>query len=239
MKKDKNSLRFSQQLEAFQAARRAKEVNEIYKFDQMKEQLKQRHLTINRRMDTLHQKSLRQKIEDPQIPEEQTIQEQAQMLQELVEFDRRAYDMQVDAADNKFDTIADIQGFHYQFPEGPHYELKQLPEAHADVFDHELNELTERELQKELEQNEKTLQDSLKKTGRLELPVESSPKQTATQPAPLEQRKELEADQHAQSVSEAEAEEQKTPGQESVPEEKKSGSGLIYFRSNPPHSAKE
>ncbi len=233
MKKDENPLQFSQQLEAFQTARKAKEVNEICKFDTLKESLKQKHLTLSRRMGTLRQKFLRQLIEEPEIAEEYIIQEKAQALQELAEFEQQAYDMQQDAPDNEFDTIAAIQDFRYQL-EAPQQELKYLLETHSDAFAHELTALTEAELQKEWEQNEKTLQESLKKPGRLELPTEPPLKNSVSPPAPVNQEDAEKPEQ--KNAPEAEVEVQKNPEPEIIPEKKTSESSLIYFHSNSPSS---
>lgn len=249
MKKNKNPLHFPQQLEAFQTARRAKEVNEIYTFDRMKEGLKQRHMTITQRMDKLQQKALRNKLEQAGEPDGELLQEQAMMLEELVEFGRQAHDAQIDAPDNEFDTIAGLQGFNYHAPDNDHQPLKQLPEAHSDLFDHELNALTEQELQKELEQNEKTIQESLKKPGRLELSVEPTAPaaEPEPQPAPVEPEEEELDFESLQSVSEAEPEileffeqeEHEREEQKSAPENTPPEGGLLYFRSLPPLDGSE
>ena len=151
----------------------------------------------------------------------------------MLEFEQQAYDTHENAPDSEFETIAAIQGFRYRF-HGSCHELKQLPEAQSDAFAHELTALTERELQKELEQNEKSLQESLKKPGCLELSSESRSKEPEPQPASFEKEKQEEPEQ--KSASEAEPDVQKNPEQERTPEKKKSEGSLIYFRQNPPSS---
>jgi hypothetical protein len=118
--------------------------------------------------------------------------------------------------------------------------LKQLPEASADAFAHELNDMTEQELQKELDQNEKALQDSLKKPGRLEVLSELPPNAPDAH-AGLVERKEYEEPEAElpQNVPLNDSEEQEKPEEDVVQEKKTSGSGLIYFRSSPPPSEKK
>ena len=244
MKKKKTPLDFAQQLEEFQTTRKAKEVNEIYNFDRLKESLKQRLMTLNRRMETLHQRALRQRTERPEIAEEYIIREKAQTLQELAEFDQQVYDAQLGANDSAFDTIAEIQGFCYQDHSDPGQTLKQLPEASTDAFAHELDALTKRELQKELEQNEKALQESLQKPERLELSSELPVKEPVKEPslqAASSQAKKHEEPVLQEFILEADSEAQEKTMQEDVPEQqekKKSESSLIYFRSSPPPSEK-
>jgi len=186
MKNFEKLLHYAKRLEQFHLRGRAREINDIEKFDTQKERRKaaalDRMLSLEAAIDENRGQSLAAHEQMMRQAEEENV----QRLIELDEFAQQARASHDATAGNEFNVIADIQGFTY------HHErsqlLKQLPEASVDIFEHELTELTETELQQELDDNRKAVQGTQQ---RLELRVETS---DASQHTSAEHLEEVEDD---------------------------------------------
>lgn len=150
MKKFEKFLRASKKLEEHQTVRKAKEVGEIEKFDNQKEHYKCHKIDRMFKIDRAHTEGLKQELEKSVTVEEEWLQDKTEELSEIEAFDRQAQDMQNNAPGNEFEIVAELQGF--TFGQAPH-EMKQLPAGSPDTLNHDLNELTESHLQRELERN--------------------------------------------------------------------------------------
>ena len=151
MKNFEKFLQYSRKLEELQTARKAKEVDEIQKLDIQMEYHKCLELDQVLESDRACNDHLNQELEEPIATEQEWLEDKTQELLEIEEFERQAQDIQFNVSGNDFEIIAEIQAATF---EEPPYELKQLPTASADAFDHELSNLTEVELQREIKQNE-------------------------------------------------------------------------------------
>ncbi len=171
MKKFEKYLRYAEKFEAFQTARKSKEVNDIQKLDTQKEFLKTRKLKQTHLMDRVRRKHLKLKLEVSEIDEQHWETMKRQQLGTIETLEAQARHTQVDACGSEFDLLAEMQGERYNSEQNQ--EFKQLPEISFDPFVHELTEITKTEHQKELEKNEKAIWEPLKPSNRLELTVTS------------------------------------------------------------------
>ncbi len=167
MKKFEKLLQYSKRLEAFHLSRRHRELDDIQDFDTRKERLRTAALNRILPLDLAVAEHRMHNLDDQEHQGMQAEENKARQLIEQKKFVRQARDSLADTAGNEFDLIADIQGFTYH--EELFQNLKQLPEASVDIFEHELTDSTEVELQQELEENRKALQGPPK---RLEVQVE-------------------------------------------------------------------
>ena len=158
MKKFEKFLQYSRKLEELQTARKAKEVDEIRKFDIQLERQKCRDLSQILRTE---QQQVKHVVQNLDTPVEMELGHQAntrQAFEEAVEFERQAHNMKLNAPGNEFGVISELQGFTYE--EQHPYRQKQLPEASDDAFTNELSDVIEMELQRELQKNEEAITES-------------------------------------------------------------------------------
>lgn len=145
-------LRYSQKLEELQTERKAKEVDEIRKFDIQIKSHKQRESDQMTEFAQIYMDWQNQRINEPLADEQQRQDRQLRDLEELRQFEEYAYNTSQYGTDNPFDLIAEME--HDSGIEHAHEEIKQITAGTPDAFDHELTECTEIHLQQELEQNE-------------------------------------------------------------------------------------
>lgn len=150
MKNFEKLLQLSKKLEDRQTVRKAKEVDEIEKFDSQEECHKCRELDQMLKINDAHAQLLKQELEKPVAAQQEWLKEKTEELSEVEEFEKQAQDLQINAPGNEFEMIEEIQGNTF---EEKSYQLKQLPPGSPDTFAHDLSDLTETQLQREFDWN--------------------------------------------------------------------------------------
>jgi hypothetical protein len=145
MKDFEKLLQSSKKLEERQTARKAKEINEIYLFNLQRECYKKCELDRILEIDQAHAKCRNLEIEGPVIAERECLESKVGEFLEVEEFENQTQDIQISPPNSS--------------GEQPHI-LKQLPAGSPDAFTHELTDLTETQLQRELTQNEMAINGS-------------------------------------------------------------------------------
>ncbi|GAK57836.1 hypothetical protein U27_04803 [Candidatus Vecturithrix granuli] len=147
-------FRYSRKLEELQTARKAKEVDEIRKFDVQMEAQKQRNLDQHLKFECAQAKQQIQALEHPTIKAEAWMTEQLQRLQEVNEFDEHVQHSKTDTSNNVFEQLVELQNSRLEnAPDSP----TALFSATYDVFANEISDVTESELQREFQQNDEAI----------------------------------------------------------------------------------
>jgi hypothetical protein len=160
----------ARKLEGLQTARKAKEVDEIRKFDVQLEARKRRNLAQTLETEQQHTQALNQKLAEPLAAEQAWRDAKTDELRHTEAFAhqgrvplRQAQDIALrqtqgtprfDEPMCDFDIIEEIQGF--GFRREP-YSLKQLPAADIDAFTHELSDQTDSHLSQEVHRNQQAV----------------------------------------------------------------------------------
>ena len=151
MKKFEKILQYCNKIEESHTVRRSKEVDESQQFDVQKETSTCRQLDQILKVDSAYKKRQIKELHMPVELEQEALHQKTIHLEEIEEFDRQSLDFQLEGAHNAFEIVAEIQGF--TFDERSHTP-KQLPAGPPDAFTHELTDLTEMRLHREIEKNE-------------------------------------------------------------------------------------
>lgn len=154
MKTFQKFFQYSRKLEELQTARKAKEVDEVRKFDAQMEAQKQRNLDQHLKSERAQDEQHIQALEHPAISEEIWITVQEQRLQKVEEFDEQAQRSKTDAFYNDFGQFLEFQESRFEsVSDGS----TALFSATYDAFTNELSDVTESELQREVQQNDEAI----------------------------------------------------------------------------------
>ena len=152
MKKDSDKfLHYPKKLEEHQTARKAKEIDEVQRFDRQLEY--HQHLELLEALDTerTFTESQQQALDETMTDEQQQFEVTTEELLAVHEFEAEVPAMTMTASGSNFpesQVIKDISP-----PSSP----RQLTAGSPDPFTHDLSELTETCLQQELEKNDTAL----------------------------------------------------------------------------------
>jgi hypothetical protein len=155
-------LHYARKLEDLQTVRKAKEVDEIRKFDVQLEVQKRRNLVQTLETEQQHTQALNQELAEPLAAEQAWRDAKTGELQHVEAFAHQGRvplrqtqgTPRFDESAHDFDIIEAIQGF--GFRREP-YSLKQLPAGDADAFTHELSDQTESHLSQEVYRNQQAV----------------------------------------------------------------------------------
>lgn len=154
MKTFQKFFQYSRKLEELQTARKAKEVDEVRKFDVQMEAQKQRTLDQHLKSERAQDEQQIEALEHLAISEEAWMTAQEQRLQKVEEFDEQAQRSKTDAFYNDFGQFLEFQ--ESKFESVPDSSTALFSAAY-DVFTNELSDVTESELQREVQQNDEAI----------------------------------------------------------------------------------
>lgn len=157
MKTFQKFFQYSRKLEELQAARKAKEVDELHKFDVQMEAQKQRNFDQHLKSDRARAEQHIQNLDHPPINEEAWMTGQLQRLQEVVEFDEYTQHSKTDASGSDFDQVFELQNSRLE--NAPDDSAALFSETY-DVFVNEISDVAESELHRELRQNDEAIYES-------------------------------------------------------------------------------
>jgi len=174
MKNFKKFLQASNRLEERQTARKAKEVDEVQKFDLQLESHKQIKMLESIDAEQVVAKSRKHTLDEIVAYEQQRIELATDELLETEDFETEAFEVAVNT--EIFQDISEIQK-----PENLNQpkQIKQLPAGPPDPFDHELSDLTEECLRRETEKNDaaiKQMQEEDEESARQKGPLFFNPR---------------------------------------------------------------
>lgn len=150
MKTFRKFFQYSRKLEELQTARKAKEVDEIRKFDVQLEAQKQRNLEHHLKSERVQAKQQKQDLEHPLISEQEWQTLRIEHLQEVEEFDQYAQHTKINVSDNDIEQMSALQ----ENMSGTSPDIPQaLPSVTYDVFANEIPDVAENEFQRELQKN--------------------------------------------------------------------------------------
>lgn len=168
MKTFQKFFQYSRKLEELQTARKAKEVDEIRKFDVQMEAQKHHNLDQHVKSERAQTNQCIQALEHPPISQGAWRAVQVQHLQEVEEFDEYAQHSKTDASNNDFEQLLELQESRLEnIPDGS----TALFSATYDVFATEMSDVTESELQRECQQNDEAIYENQEKRLPLSSPV--------------------------------------------------------------------
>lgn len=150
MKTFQKFFRYSRKLEELQTARKAKEVDEVRKFDIHMEAQKQQQLAQHLKSERIQVKHQKSELESPLISEQAWKEHQNQHLQEVKAFDRYAQHTKIRASDNELEQMIALQE---SLTEPSSDASPALPSVTYNLFADEVTDITEQEFQRELQHN--------------------------------------------------------------------------------------
>jgi hypothetical protein len=149
MKNFKRFLQTSKKLEELQIARKAREVDEVQKFNLQLESHKQSDLVERLDAEQALEESRAHTLDEIIAGEQRRIELATDELLKAEDFEAEAFEVSGNA-----DGFRELSGIQDPGNINRHHQIKQLPAGSPDPFDHELSDLTETCLQRELEKNE-------------------------------------------------------------------------------------
>jgi hypothetical protein len=161
MKKDTEKfLHYPKKLEEHQTARKAKEIDEVQRFNRQLEY--HQHLELHEVLDTerMFTESQKQASDETMTDEQRQVEVTTEELLEVNEFEAEVSAMTMTALESDFPENQESEDI--SSPASP----QQLTAGSPDPFTHELSELTETCLQQELEKNDATLKKAEKETKK-------------------------------------------------------------------------
>ncbi|MDY0092349.1 MAG: hypothetical protein RBT80_06590 [Candidatus Vecturithrix sp.] len=156
-------LHYSRKLEELQTARKAKEVDEIRKFDVQTDAQNQRNFDRHLKSDRSRLEHHIRDLERLSASEQAWMSMQLQCLHEVKAFDDHVQHSKSDILNNDVEQFLDLQT---GMPERTHNGSTALSSVTYDIFADEIRDVTESELQRELQQNEEAIYENQTRSSR-------------------------------------------------------------------------